>query len=99
MPLVIADKGYDSHPLKQRLLAKGTRLVSPNLRTRKNNREDGRRLRRYKRRWKIERTIAWVGTWWRRLTCRWEHLLSSWNGFLHAAMMVICLRRLIKRRF
>ena len=99
LPLVIADKGYDSWPLKQRLLQKGTRLVSPNLRTRKSHIEDGRRLRRYKRRWKVERTISWVGTWWRRLTCRWERLLSSWNGFLHAAMMIICLRRAVGRRF
>jgi len=98
LPLVIADKGYDSYPLKQRLLQKGTRLVSPNLRTRKSHLEDRRRLRRYKRRWIVERSIAWVASW-RRLTARWDRLLSSWTGFLHAALLVICLRRLVKVRF
>ncbi len=93
LPLVIADRGYDSFPLKQRLLRRGTRLISPNLRTRKRNREDGRRLRRYKRRWVIERTNAWISSW-KRITARWDRLLSTWNGILHAAFMVITVRKL-----
>lgn len=93
VPIVIADRGYDSFPLKQRLLRKGTRLISPNLRTRKRNREDGRRLRRYKRRWVIERTNAWISSW-KRLTVRLDKLLSTWNGLLHAAFMVITVRKL-----
>jgi transposase len=75
------------------LLRRGTRLISPNLRTRKRNREDGRRLRRYKRRWVIERTNAWISSW-KRLAVRWDRLLSTWNGLLHAAFMVITVRKL-----
>ena len=59
---VIADAGYDSDPLRQRLRARGIELIAP---YRKNNRkrryEDGRKLRRYRRRWIVERTNAWLG--------------------------------------
>lgn len=65
---VIADRGYDSDPLHQRLRRRGIELIVP---YRKNNQhrryEDGRKLRRYKRRWIVERTNAcWdnsVGCW------------------------------------
>jgi IS5 family transposase len=46
---VIADRGYDSDPLRQRLQKRGIELIAP---YRKNNQhrryEDGRKLRRYK---------------------------------------------------
>ena len=49
---VIADRGYDSDPLRQRLRRRGIELIVP---YRENNHhrryEDGRKLRRYKRRW------------------------------------------------
>ncbi len=56
---VIADRAYDSDPLRWRLLRRGLLLISPH---RKNRRKpslnDGRSLRRYRKRWKIERTFA-----------------------------------------
>ncbi|MGA2652696.1 MAG: transposase [Terracidiphilus sp.] len=56
---LIADRGYDSDPLRKRWKRRGIELIAP---CRKNNKErkyeDGRKLRRYKRRWKIERTNA-----------------------------------------
>jgi hypothetical protein len=49
---VIADTAYDSDPLRQRLQKRGIELIVP---YRENNQqrryEDGRKLRRYKRRW------------------------------------------------
>ena len=58
---VIADRAYDSDPLRERLKKRGIDLIVP---YRKNSRhrryEDGRKLRRYKRRWIIERTNALV---------------------------------------
>ena len=54
---VIADRGYDSDPLRKRWKKRGIELIAP---YRNNNKErryhDGRKLRRYKRRWIIERT-------------------------------------------
>ena len=74
---MIADRAYDSDPLRRRLKKRGIELIAP---YRKNNRErryeDGRKLRRYKRRWIVERTNAWLGQF-RRLLVRHEHLLST----------------------
>ena len=58
---VIADRAYDSDPLRERLKKRGIELIVP---YRENNKrkkhQDGRKLRRYKRRWIIERTNAWL---------------------------------------
>jgi transposase len=67
---VIADRAYDSDPLRQRLAARGIELVAPHRGNRSKPRTpDGRALRRYQRRWKVERTIAWLRNF-RRLVVR-----------------------------
>ena len=90
---VIADRGYDSDPLRQRLKKRGIDLIAP---YRKNNQErryeDGRKLRRYVRRWIVERTNAWLGQF-RRLLVRHEHLLSTYRAFFYLACFWITLRR------
>jgi len=90
---VIADRGYDSDPLRQRLRRRGIELIVP---YRENNRqrryEDGRKLRRYKRRWIVERTNAWLGQF-RRLLVRHEHLLCTYRAFFYLACFWITLRR------
>jgi transposase len=50
--------------------------------------EDGRKLRRYKRRWIVERTNSWLG----RLLVRHEHLLSTYRAFFYLACFWITLR-------
>src|ERR1700747_3183016 len=48
---VIADAGYDSDPLRQRLRKRGIELIAPYRQKNKKRRdEDGRKIRRYKRR-------------------------------------------------
>src|SRR5207237_8028429 len=60
LPLV-ADRGYDSDPLRDRLAGEGFTLIAPHRRGRKRPKTtDGRRLRRYRRRWRVERTFAWL---------------------------------------
>jgi transposase len=90
---VIADRGYDSDPLRQRLRRRGIELIVP---YRKNNKErryeDGRKLRRYKKRWIVERTNAWLGQF-RRLLVRHEHLLCIYRAFFYVACFIITLRR------
>ena len=71
---VIADRAYDSGPLRERLKKRGIDLIVPYRKNKKRLYEDGRKLRRYKRRWIIERNNAWLGQF-RRLTVRHEHLL------------------------
>jgi transposase len=89
---VIADTAYDSDPLRQRLQKRGIELIVP---YRENNQqrryEDGRKLRRYKRRWIVERTNSWLGQF-RRLLVRHEHLLSTYRAFFYLACFWITLR-------
>jgi transposase len=93
---VIADKGYDCDPLRRRLLKRGMLLISPH---RKNRRaapfNDGRTLRRYRKRWRVERTFAWLGNY-RRLVVRYERTLSMYHTFFHIACALITLRSLLK---
>lgn len=90
---VIADRGYDSDPLRKRWRQRGIDLIVP---YRNNNQdrkyEDGRKLRRYKRRWKIERTNAWLGQF-RRVLIRHEHMLVVYFAFFHLACLWITLRK------
>ena len=90
---VIADKGYDSDRLRERFRKRGIELIVP---YRSNNRErkheDGCKLRRYKRRWIVERTNAWLGQF-RRLLVRHERLLSTYYAFFYLACFWTTLRR------
>lgn len=73
---LIYDKGADSDPLRIRLGRKGTRLICPHRSNRvKPPMQDGRELRRYRRRWKIERTISWIQDF-RRLVVRYDHKIQ-----------------------
>jgi transposase len=60
---VIAVRAYDGDPLRERLAARGIELVPPHRGNRSKPRtQDGRALPRYRRRWKVERTLAWLGS-------------------------------------
>ncbi|MCX8104042.1 MAG: transposase, partial [Candidatus Bipolaricaulota bacterium] len=49
---LIADRGYDSDPLRERLKRRGIELICPHRRNRTRSPvQDGRKLRRYRRRW------------------------------------------------
>jgi hypothetical protein len=55
------DKAYDSDRLDAELRGQGIEMIAPHRRNRKKPAtQDGRPLRRYKRRWKIERLLAWL---------------------------------------
>jgi len=91
---IIADKGYDSDPLRTRLAERGIDLVCPHRCNRKKPKlQDGRKLRRYTRRWKIERSIAWFGRF-RRLLTRWDRDVRIYTSFLHMACAIIVCRYL-----
>ena len=55
--------------------------------------EDGRRLRTYRPRWVVERTIAWFGAF-RRLVVRYERSTRMFLAFFQFAAALIALRRL-----
>ena len=54
--------------------------------------QDGRKLRRYRKRWIVERTFSWIGNY-RRLLVRHEKLLSIYTGFFHLACILITLKQ------
>jgi hypothetical protein len=55
---LIGDRAYDADPLDEALLALGVEMIAPHRRGRKRPKtQDGRPLRRYKRRWQIE--MSW----------------------------------------
>jgi transposase len=86
---VIADRAYDRVALRTRLLDKGWDLVCPHRRGRKRPAtQDGRKLRR----WKIERTTAWLHNF-RRLVVRYEYYSNVYHAFILLACIQICLRR------
>ena len=61
LPRLIYDRAADSDPLRVRLTQQGTELICPHRKNRKKPpTQDGRKLRRYKRRWKVERLNAWL---------------------------------------
>jgi transposase len=93
---VIADKAYDSDPLRKRLQKRGIELICPHKRNRiRPATQDGRALRRYSRRWIIERTNAWLGNF-RRLVVRYDRSLTIYGAFFHIACFMIVLRRVVQ---
>ena len=90
---LIADKGYDSDALRIRLRRQGVELIVPPRINRRLVLQDGRALRRYRRRWKIERTIAWLGNY-RRLVVRWDHHVAIYRAFVQIACALITCRYL-----
>jgi transposase len=89
---LIGDKAYDSNPLDAEMAALGIRMISPN-RTGTRRTQDGRELRRYKRRWKAERLFSWLG-FSRRLTVRYERHIENFEAFLHLASFFILFKLL-----
>jgi transposase len=91
---VIADRGYDSDALRLRLKQRGTELIAPYRSNVRNRRfEDKRKLRRYRKRWKIERTNAWLQNF-RRIQVRYHRMITIFQGFFHYACLLITLRHL-----
>ncbi len=92
-PRLIADKAWDSSKMQRALKEeRGIELIAP---TKRNSRrkQDGRSLRRYKRRWKVERLFAWLKRW-RRIATRWERKADNYLGMLHLGCAVLLLRKL-----
>jgi transposase len=90
---LVGDRAYDSDPLDQRLRdERGIELICPHRTNRKRAKtQDGRALRRYVRRWKVERLFAWLLSY-RRLTNRWERHASNFLGFVQLGCLCILFR-------
>ncbi len=80
---LIGDKAYDSDKLNKKLEEKhDVEMIAPHRANRaKPQTQDGRKLRRYKKRWKVERLFAWLQNF-RRIQTRWEYHLANFHGFV-----------------
>jgi transposase len=90
---IIADEGHDARQPWEAMKARGVDLIAPHLRTRVNRCQDGRKLRRCRRRWIVERTNAWLLSF-RRLVVRSGRRLEHFGAFMPLACAIIALRRL-----
>ena len=89
---LIGDKAYDSDRLDQHLAtAYDIELIAPHNPIRRSKTQDGRPLRRRRRRWKIERLFAWLHNF-RRVVTRWERYPDNFLGMLQLASAIILLR-------
>jgi transposase len=70
----------------------GVNLIAPHRSTRKLKTQDGRRLRRYERRWLVERFFAGL-PWKRRVLIRWEYDASNFLGFVQLACITMLLKQ------
>ena len=89
---LIGDRAYDSDPLDTSLAGQGIELIAPHRFNRtKSASQDGRPLRRYRKRWKIERLFAWLHNF-RRISTRHDYKIDNYLGFVHLGCILILLR-------
>jgi len=90
---LIGEKAYDSDGHDQLLLAeRGIEMIAPHRQGRKKpSTQDGRKLRRYRRRWKVERFFAWLQNF-RRLVVRYEYHADNFLAFVQLGCSIILLR-------
>ena len=93
---VIGDRAYDSDKLDQRLAEeRGVDLIAPHKDNRKKvATQDGRALRRFKKRWKVERLFAWLQNY-RRLVVRYEYHLKNFLAMIQLGCVIILLKRVL----
>lgn len=86
---LIGDKAYDSDRLDRDLADRhGIEMIAPHRGERRNPTQDGRALRRYRRRWRVERLFAWLHHF-RRLVIRWEYHVENFFGMVRLGCMQI----------
>lgn len=89
---LIGDTAYDSDRLDQHLATDyDIELIAPHHPHRRSQTQDGRPLRRKRRRWKVERLFAWFHNF-RRVVTRWERYPDNFLGMIHLASAIILLR-------
>lgn len=95
IPIFEADKGYDSQELRQKLLE---RRIYPLIPYRKMGKQEAwKRIASWikRKRWQVERAIAWLQRMFRRIVVRWERKLKYWKGFLNLALTLFWIKRIL----
>lgn len=98
-PRLIGDRAWDSGALQQRLWTeRRIDLIAPKRigKWTSKRKQDGRKLRRYKRRWRVEWLFSQLKRF-RRLATRWDVKSANFFGFLQLGAAVLLLRALVVR--
>ena len=90
---IIGDKAYDDDKSDAALAEQGIELIAPNRKNRKKNFQDGRKLRRYKRRHFIENFFAHLGNF-RRINITFEKYTHTAFGFILLASIHLILGKI-----
>jgi len=90
------DITYDSDGLDTALAEQAITMIAHNRRNRGQT-QDGRAARQLKRRWKVERLLAWLHRY-RRVVVRYEYYPENFLGFVQLACFLILLKRLLHPR-
>lgn len=86
---LVGDLAYDSDPLDDKLKKRKIKLIAPHKSNRKKQAtQDGRELRRYCRRWKVERLFAWIQNF-RRCVVRYEVKPENYLAFVQFSCFII----------
>jgi transposase len=94
--ILIGDMAYDSDPLDKKLKRRRIKLVAPHRKNRKRKpTQDGRTLRRYVRRWKVERLFAWLQNY-RRCGTRYDYKVENFLGFVQLACIIILTKVILR---
>jgi IS5 family transposase len=95
-PILEADKGYDSMPLRIELIKMGIFpwIAWRNFKRRKTNFSEASVYKRI--RWKVERAHAWLKRSFRRLIVRWERKPQIWQAFLNMALIMMWVEILLR---
>lgn len=92
--VVLADKAYDSDPLRDELKESDHHLIAPHRKNRvqasRNSESD---LKQYRGRYVVERTFSWLQSF-RRVATRYEYRVSLYDGFVALACAFITLNKL-----
>ena len=93
-PRLIGDKAYDSDRLDRDLAERqGIEMIAPHRGEHRTPTQDGRPLRRYRRRWRVVRLFAWLHHF-RRLVIRWEYHVENFFGMVRLGCIQILFRQL-----
>lgn len=89
-------KANDSDTLDSEPASHGTHMIAPHRSSRRpeNTTQDGRSLRRYRRRWIVGRTIARLQNY-RRLCVRWERSSILFQGFIYLTCSLMLIRQVL----
>ena len=89
---LVSDKAYDSDSLDQQFFQeRGVENCATSPRRKKSSTQDGRKLKRYRRRWKIERLFARLQNF-RRLVVRYEYHTQNFIGIVRLGCAIILFR-------